>query len=38
MKGGGGGGVQYVYIYKGSGGMLQKFLRFLCHERVSGAI
>ena len=30
-----GGGVRYVYISRGSGGMLKKFL---CHERASGAI
>ena len=33
MKGG-----YSTYISGGSGGMLQKNLKFLCHERVSGAI
>ena len=35
MKGGWG---TVRIISRGSGGMLQKILRFLCHERASGAI
>ena len=36
--GGGGGGYSIHIISWESGGMLQKFLRFLCHERPSDAI